>query len=359
MSAPHLLIMAAGTGGHVMPGLAVATEMRRRGWQLSWLGTSHGIENTLVPPSQIPLYRLSFSGMRGKGWRHTLSGGFKLLGAFWSSWRLMRQLRPNVVLGMGGYVCVPGGLMARLLRKPLVLVNADAALLLSHKTLLPFAQRITFGFDGKHLADLPRARVTGNPVRADIEALPHPAQRFEGRTGRLRLLVVGGSLGAQALNTCLPQALALMPPDQRPWVMHQTGAAHFDTVQSRYRQLGVSATVLPFIDNMAEQLAQCDMIVCRSGAITVSELCAAGVASLLVPLVVSTTSHQRDNAEWMASHRAALHVPQAELQPRRLADQLQALQRPQLLAMATQARTLSKPQAAARVADEIETLLSL
>ncbi len=359
MNNRHLLIMAAGTGGHVIPGLALASEMQRRGWQLSWLGTSHGIENKLVPPSQIPLYRLSFSGMRGKGWRHTFLGGLKLLAAFWSSWRLIRQLRPSVVLGMGGYVCLPGGLMARFLGKPLVLVNADAALLLSHKALLPFAQRITFGFDGKGLANLPRAKVTGNPVRANIEAVPHPVQRFKGRTGPLRLLVVGGSLGAQALNTCLPQALALMPPAQRPSVIHQTGATHFEAVQSGYTQRGVSATVLPFIDDMAGQLAQCDLIICRAGAMTVSELCAAGVASLLVPLVLRTTSHQADNAEWMAAHQAAIHLPQAKLQPQDLADQLQALERPQLLAMATQARSLSRPHATARVADEIEQLSSL
>jgi UDP-N-acetylglucosamine--N-acetylmuramyl-(pentapeptide) pyrophosphoryl-undecaprenol N-acetylglucosamine transferase len=358
MNAPHLLIMAAGTGGHVIPGLAVAAEMRQRGWRLSWLGTTHGLENKLVPPSEIPLHTLAFGGMRGKGLAHAFTGAFKLLGAFWRSGCLMRQLRPTVVLGMGGYVCLPGGLMARLLRKPLMLVNADAALLLSNKALLPFAQRITFGFDGESLKNVPRSLVTGNPVRAEIETLPQPLNRFEGRSGALRLLVVGGSLGAQALNGCVPQALALIPEAQRPVVTHQTGGAHFESVKAAYAEAGVQANILPFIDDMAERLAACDLIVCRSGAITVSELCAGGVASVLVPLVVSSTSHQRDNAAWMAAHQAAIHLPQTELTPQCLADKLQSLQRSQLLSMATQARALARPHAAARVADEIEKLIS-
>lgn len=354
--APHLLIMAAGTGGHVIPGLAVATEMRRRGWRLSWLGTTHGMENTLVPPSQIPLHTVAFSGLRGKGWGHTLAGAFRLLGAFWRCGRLLRELRPTVVLGMGGYVCFPGGVMARLLRKPLMLVNADAALLLSNKALLPMAQRIAFGFDGETLKHIPRSIVTGNPVRAEIEALPVPAQRFQGRSGALRLLVVGGSLGAQALNACVPQALALIPPAQRPVVVHQTGAANLACVLAAYAQAQVQGDVRPFIEDMATELAACDVIVCRAGAVTVSELCAAGVAGVLVPLVVSSTAHQRDNAEWLAAQRAGVHLPQSDLSPKRLATLLQGLTRPQLLDMANRARSLARPHAAARVADEIEHL---
>ncbi len=355
-NAPHLLIMAAGTGGHVIPGLAVATEMHRRGWRLSWLGTTHGLENKLVPPSQIPLHTLAFSGLRGKGLKHAVTGAFRLVGAFWRCWRLLRELRPTVVLGMGGYVCFPGGLMARLLRRPLMLVNADAALLLSNKALLPMAQRIAFGFDGQSLRDIPRAVVTGNPVRAEIEALPAPAERFKGRSGPLRVLVVGGSLGAQALNACVPQALALIPEAQRPRLTHQTGAKHFADVQAGYAQAGVQAEVLPFIDDMARRLAECDVIVCRAGAVTVSELCAAGVAGVLVPLVVSSTSHQRDNAQWLAAHQAGVHLPQGELTPQRLATLLQGLTRDELQAMATRARALARPQAAARVADELERL---
>jgi UDP-N-acetylglucosamine--N-acetylmuramyl-(pentapeptide) pyrophosphoryl-undecaprenol N-acetylglucosamine transferase len=358
MTAKHLVVMAAGTGGHVIPGLAVAREMQSRGWTVSWLGTTHGMENKLVPPSGIPMDTIAFSGLRGKGLLHTLTGGFRLLGAFWSCLQILRRRQAKAVLGMGGYVCFPGGLMASLLNKPLVLVNADAALLMSNKSLLPVADRVAFGFDGPAIAKVKQGLVTGNPVRAEIEAIAEPAQRFAGRSGPLRVLVVGGSLGARALNETVPQALALLDVAQRPQVTHQTGQANFDGVQAAYRAQQVEAEVLPFIDDMAARLAACDVIVCRAGAVTVSELCAAGVASLLVPLVVSTTSHQRDNAHWLAGHGAARHLPQGELTPQRLADELKAMTREALLNMATKARALAKPKAAARVADEIEGLVA-
>ena len=354
---PHLVIMAAGTGGHIIPGIAVAREVQRRGWTVSWLGTQSGMENRLVPPTGIPLDTLAFSGLRGKGWLHTLTGGLRLLQAFWDSAAILRRRGADAVLGMGGYVCFPGGLMAGLLRKPLVLVNADAALLLSNKALLRVAQTVAFGFDGP-AAQIKQGVVTGNPVRAEIEALPVPDERFTGRSGPLRLLVVGGSLGAQVLNQTVPAALALLPTNIRPSVVHQTGSAQLDAVRSAYAQAGISAEVLPFIDNMAQRLADCDLIVCRAGAVTVSELCAAGVPSLLVPLVVSTTAHQRDNAQYLAARGAALHLPQTALSPASLAAQLQSLDRPALLKMAQNARALCKPQAAARVADEIEMLLN-
>ena len=357
MSHKHLLIVAAGTGGHVIPGLAVAAEVQRRGWTVSWLGTTTGMENKLVPPSGIEMDTVAFTGLRGKGLAHTLGGVVRLFAALGRCAQVIRRRRAQVVLGMGGYLCFPAGLMAALLRKPLMLVNADAALLLSNRALLPVADRIAFGFDGPAAHDTRRSVVTGNPVRAAIEALPAPAQRFADRTGPLRLLVVGGSLGAQALNRCVPQALAMLPEAERPQVTHQTGAAQIDAVRAGYFEAGVEAEVLPFIDNMAERLAACDVIVCRAGAIIVSELCAAGVASVLVPLVASTTSHQRDNAQWMASHGAALHLPQTELTPRHLADVVAGFTRDALLAMATQARALARPKAAERVADELERLV--
>ena len=354
----HLVVMAAGTGGHVIPGLAVAREMQSRGWSISWLGTPAGMENKLVPPTGIAIDRVAFSGLRGKGLMHTLTGGLRLIGAFWRCLQILRQRHATAVLGMGGYVCFPGGLMAALLRKPLVLVNADASLLLSNKALLPFADRVAFGFDGASIKKLKNAVVTGNPVRTEIESLPQPAQRFAGRSGPLRVLVVGGSLGAKALNECVPQALALMNEAQRPQVTHQTGAANHAGVAAAYERVQMKADVLPFIDDMATRLADCDVIVCRAGAVTVSELCAAGVASVLVPLIVSTTSHQRDNAQWLASHGAGLHFPQADLTPRGLADLLTGLTREALLSMASKARALAKPKAAARVADEIEGLVT-
>jgi UDP-N-acetylglucosamine--N-acetylmuramyl-(pentapeptide) pyrophosphoryl-undecaprenol N-acetylglucosamine transferase len=354
----HLVVMAAGTGGHIVPGLAVAREMQSRGWSISWLGTRSGMENKLVPPTQIPLDAIGFSGLRGNGWLHALTGGLRLLKAFWECLGILRRRGADAVLGMGGYVCFPGGLMASLLSKPLVLVNADASLLLSNKSLLPVADAIAFGFDGADARRTKRAIVTGNPVREAIARLPAPAQRFAGRSGPLQLLVVGGSLGAKVLNDTLPLALQRLPAAQRPRVTHQTGAAHFEVVRSAYAQAGVEADVLPFIDDMAVRLADCDLIVCRAGAVTVSELCAGGVASVLVPLIVSTTSHQRDNAAWMAGHGAALHLPQTELSAARLAELLQSLDRAALLAMAERARSLARADAAARVADEIERLVT-
>jgi UDP-N-acetylglucosamine--N-acetylmuramyl-(pentapeptide) pyrophosphoryl-undecaprenol N-acetylglucosamine transferase len=277
----------------------------------------------------------------------------RLVKAFWDCLGILRRRGADAVLGMGGYVTFPGGMMAALLNKPLLLVNADAALLLSNKSLLPVADRVAFGFDGEAARSVKNAVVTGNPVRAEIEALPPPAQRWAGRTGPLRLLVVGGSLGAKALNEALPAALALLPAAQRPQVLHQAGAAHADALRAAYAAAGVAAEVRPFIDDMAAELARCDLMVCRAGAITVSELCAAGVPAVLVPLVVSTTAHQRDNAAWMAAQGAALHLPQAELTPQRLAELLAGLTRDALLAMAQRARALARPQAAARVADEL------
>jgi len=355
----HLVIMAAGTGGHIIPGLAVAKEMQSRGWTVSWLGTRQGMENRLVPAQGIALDSIGFNGLRGKGFLHTMTGGLRLLKAFWECLALLKKRSADAVLGMGGYVCFPGGLMAALLGKPLLLVNADASLLLSNKALLPVADRIAFGFDGAAATTHKRAVVTGNPVRAEIEALPDPAQRYAGRGGPLELLVVGGSLGAKVLNDTLPQALALIDPSRRPRVTHQTGALQRAGVRDAYAAAGVTegVEVLAFIDNMAERLAACDVMICRAGAVTVSELCAGGVPALLVPLVVSTTAHQRDNALFMAQYGAAIHLPQAELSAQKLADLLQGLDRASLQAMAEKARTLARPRAAARVADEIEALV--
>jgi UDP-N-acetylglucosamine--N-acetylmuramyl-(pentapeptide) pyrophosphoryl-undecaprenol N-acetylglucosamine transferase len=356
----HLVVMAAGTGGHVIPGLAVAREMQRRGWSVSWLGTRSGMENQLVPPSGIALDTIGFSGLRGKGALHAVTGGMRLLKAFWDCLQILRRRGASAVLGMGGYVCFPGGMMASLLGRPLVLVNADAALLMSNRALLPVADRVAFGFDGPDAKKTRQAVVTGNPVRAEIEALPAPEQRFAGRSGPLRILVVGGSLGAQALNQAVPAALALIEPAQRPRVTHQTGNAHHAAVSAAYADAGIAESgveILPFIDDMAARLAACDLMICRAGAGTVSELCAAGVPGLLVPLIVSTTAHQRANAEHLAAAGAGMHLPQAELTPRRLADTLRALDRTALLAMAAKARAMARPQAAARVADEIEALV--
>ncbi|MFY7866846.1 undecaprenyldiphospho-muramoylpentapeptide beta-N-acetylglucosaminyltransferase [Roseateles sp.] len=358
MSTKHLVIMAAGTGGHIIPGLAVAEEMKRRGWSVSWMGTEQGMENKLVPPTGIPLDRLAFAGLRGKGLMHSVKGVFKLVQAFVQSRSVYGTRSADAVLGMGGYVCFPGGLMAWLMRKPLMLVNADAAMLLSNKSLKPFAQKIAFGFDGAAAASTTKSVVTGNPVRSEIENLAPPAERFAGRSGPLRVLVVGGSLGARAINEVLPKALAQWPQDSRPVVIHQTGQANLPVVQSAYKAAGLveGVTVLPFIDDMAAQLAQADLILCRAGAVTVSEICAAGVPAVLVPLVVKTTSHQRDNARFMAQHGAAVHLPQEDLSAEGLYQLLKSMDRESLLSMAEKARSLARPRAASKVADEIEKM---
>jgi UDP-N-acetylglucosamine--N-acetylmuramyl-(pentapeptide) pyrophosphoryl-undecaprenol N-acetylglucosamine transferase len=354
----HLVIMAAGTGGHVMPGLAVAREAQARGFTVSWLGTRHGMENRLVAPSGLALDTIDFEGLRGKGLAGMVRGAFQLPGAFGACRRILGMRRANAVLGMGGYVCYPGGKAARRLGLPLMLVNADASLLVSNKALLGACQRIAFGFDGEDARHTAKAVVTGNPVRAEIEAIAPPAQRYAGRAGPLRVLLLGGSLGALALNDALPKALQLLPEGERPIVTHQTGERHWARVQAEYHARGVDAEVLPFVDDMPRRLAECDLVVCRAGAITVSELCAAGAASILVPLVIRTTAHQRDNARYLASEGAALHLPQAELTPERLAAEMRGATRARLLAMAERARAIARPHAAARVTDELERLVS-
>ncbi|OQS39103.1 undecaprenyldiphospho-muramoylpentapeptide beta-N-acetylglucosaminyltransferase [Chromobacterium haemolyticum] len=352
-----VMVMAAGTGGHIVPGLAVAKELQNRGWNVVWLGTRRGMENKLVPPTGIPLERLNFHGVRGKGLLGSAKGALQLLGAFFSSAAQIFRHRPDVVLGMGGYVCLPGGVMAGLLWKPLVLVNADAGLLLSNKALLPFAKKLVCGFDGD-AARNGKALVTGNPVRGEIESIAPPAERFAGRGGPLKVLVVGGSLGAKILNDTLPQAMAKLPADKRPQLTHQTGEANFAAVEAAYQAAGLwdQVELLPFVDDMPKRLAECDLVICRAGAITVSELCAAGVPSVLVPLVVSTTGHQRDNAEWMAKAGAAWHLPQKELNADGLAGLLAGLDRDQLLDKAERARALAHSGAAGRVADLCQQL---
>jgi UDP-N-acetylglucosamine--N-acetylmuramyl-(pentapeptide) pyrophosphoryl-undecaprenol N-acetylglucosamine transferase len=350
----RLLIMAAGTGGHIFPGLAIADTMRARGWQVSWLGTTHGMEQTLVPRHGVEMDSIAFAGLRGKGPAHTLRGAWRLVASFAACWRIVGRRRPDVVLGMGGYVTVPGGVIARLRGIPLVLVNADARLLLSNKTLAPLASRLLFGFPADFGALAAKSTVTGNPVREEIRALPAPHQRYAGRSGPLRLLVVGGSLGARVLNDSVPAALALLPPSQRPLVVHQSGKQHIAALRAAYAQAGIEAEVIDFIDDMPSRYAQADLVLCRAGAITISELTAAGVASILVPLMASTTSHQRDNAIWMERRQAAIHLPQQQLSPASLAAQLNTLTRADCLTLAQSAYAQGRRDANQAIADELQ-----
>jgi UDP-N-acetylglucosamine--N-acetylmuramyl-(pentapeptide) pyrophosphoryl-undecaprenol N-acetylglucosamine transferase len=351
------MIMAAGTGGHIFPGIAIAQTMRERGWEVSWLGTAHGMERDIVPRHGIEMDTIDFAGMRGKGIGHTISGAFKLAASFAACRRFLKQRKPDVVLGMGGYVTVPGGMMARMAGIPLALVNADAALLLSNKTLAPLAQRVLFGFPADFGAAAGKAVVTGNPVRKEILDMVVPTRRFASRTGApLTLLVVGGSLGAKALNDAVPAALALIPAEHRPVVTHQSGKKNIDALRAAYAAAGVQANVVDFIDDMAAEYANADLVICRAGAITVSELTAAGVASVLVPFVASTTSHQVDNAVWMAGQQAAIHLPQGELNAERLSQLLQLTTRDQCLAMAEAALKVGKRNANDAIAKELEQL---
>lgn len=354
----RLLIMAAGTGGHIFPGLAIAQTMNGRGWQVSWLGTAHGMEQDIVPLHGIDMDTIDFAGLRGKGLMQSLRGIFKLLASLASCYRILGRRKPDVVLGMGGYVTVPGGVMAAARQIPLVLVNADAALLLSNKALVPMAKRVLFGFPAHFGNAAGKALVTGNPVRKEIIALPVPEQRYAARRGPLRILVLGGSLGAKALNDCLPAALALIPADERPMVTHQSGKKHVDVLRAAYAAAQVQAEVVDFIDDMPSRYADADLVICRAGAITLSELTAAGVASVLVPLIVSTTSHQRANAQWMAQQQAAIHQPQSEMTAENLSILLQTLTRPECLTMARAAYAIGRRDANEMIADVLEELAS-
>jgi UDP-N-acetylglucosamine--N-acetylmuramyl-(pentapeptide) pyrophosphoryl-undecaprenol N-acetylglucosamine transferase len=316
----------------------------------------HGMERDIVPKHKLEMDSIDFAGLRGKGLMHTVRGVFKMAAGFVRCFNIIGHRKPDVVLGMGGYVTVPGGAMAKLRGVPLVLVNADAALLLSNKTLAPLAKRVLFGFPADFGGAADKAVVTGNPVRKEIIALPQPAERYATRTGPLRLLVVGGSLGAKVLNESLPAALARIPSAQRPVVTHQSGKQHIDALRTAYARAQVQAEVVDFIDDMPRRYAEADLVICRAGAITVSELTAAGVASVLVPLVASTTSHQRDNAEWMAKQSAAIHLPQKEMTPESLADLLQSLTRERCLVMAQAAHTIGRRQANDAIADVLEEL---
>jgi UDP-N-acetylglucosamine--N-acetylmuramyl-(pentapeptide) pyrophosphoryl-undecaprenol N-acetylglucosamine transferase len=320
--------------------------MRDAGWEVVWLGAKEGMEATLVPRHGYRMDWIRFSGLRGKGLLRMVTLPLSLLLAFWQSARAIFRVRPDVVLGMGGYISFPGGMMAVLLSRPLVVHEQNSIAGLANKVLAHVADRVLSGFPGV----LKNCQWLGNPVRAEIAQLTPPAQRFAGRSGPLHLLVIGGSLGAQALNETVPAALALIPAEQRPVVVHQAGAKHLEQLGRHYEAAGVHGELLGFIDDMAARYAQADLVICRAGALTVSELAVAGVASVLVPFPFAVDDHQTHNARFLADAGAALLVQQRELTPRRLADQLIGFTRERLLAMAEKARALGKPDASSAVA---------
>jgi len=343
------MIMAGGTGGHIFPALSVADYLRDRGWKVVWLGARTGMEATLVPKRGYEMAWIRFSGLRGKGLVRAALLPLNLLIAFVQSARAIFAHRPDVVLGMGGYVAFPGGMMAAFLRRPLAIHEQNSVAGLTNKVLAGVADRVLAGFPNVFGAKR-RAAWTGNPVRDDIAGVAEPVSRYAGRGGPLKLLVIGGSLGAQALNEVVPQALAQMPAAARPLVTHQAGAAHIGTLKANYAKAGVSVDARAFIDDMAAQYAASDLVICRAGASTIAELAAAGIPAVLVPFPHAVDDHQTTNARFLADRGAAVLIPQKELTAAKLAALLATIDRPRLVTMAQAARAVGKPDATATVA---------
>ena len=340
-----LVVMAGGTGGHIFPGLAVARVLRARGWRVVWLGNPDGMEARLVPREDFETVWVRFGALRGKGVVRKLLLPLNLLRGFWQALGALRSIRPDVVLGMGGYISFPGGMMAALLGRPLVVHEQNSVAGLANRVLASVADRVLSGFPEV----LGKARWVGNPVRADIAAVAEPAQRFAGRSGPLRMLVVGGSLGAAALNETVPQALARIPAAERPVVTHQAGEKQLAALQQAYAAAGVAGELLPVIDDMAARYAAADVVICRAGALTIAELAAAGVASILVPFPHAVDDHQTGNAKFLVNVGGAFLLPQTEMTPEAIA-LIRNYSRSQLLEMAEKARGLAKPDAAEAVA---------
>jgi UDP-N-acetylglucosamine--N-acetylmuramyl-(pentapeptide) pyrophosphoryl-undecaprenol N-acetylglucosamine transferase len=345
-----VLIMAGGTGGHVFPALAVAEELSARGVPVSWLGTARGLESRVVPAAGYPLETMRVSGLRGRGLLRLLLAPFMLALALGQALLILLRLRPLAVLGMGGFASGPGGVIAWLLRRPLLIHEQNSVAGTTNRWLAPLARTVMVAFPGS-LQDKYQPLHTGNPVRGPILKLAAPAERLAGRSGALRVLVVGGSLGAHALNTTVPAAIAQL--SAQPEIYHQTGRQDLDTVRASYAEAGISARVEPFIEDMAAAYAWADLVICRSGALTVAELAVVGVAAILVPFPHATDDHQTGNAKFLADAGAAVLLPQSDMKADKLAGMLSDFseQRSVLQEMAARAHALSMPDAARRVAE--------
>lgn len=352
MTTLTLLIMAGGTGGHIMPGLAVAHEMKRRGWHVSWLGHPERMEGRLVPAQGFELVPLRFSGVRGKGMLALIKLPLTLASACLQAGKALKRVRPDVVLGMGGYVAFPGGIMARLHRIPVVIHEQNAIAGSANRWLAKLASKVLVGFPGA----LPGAVMVGNPVRKALTQLPLAAQRYADRQGPLRLLVVGGSLGAAILNKTIPRALAHLAPDERPIVTHQSGEQHLDTLRAAYAEAGVSARCHAFIDDMAAALSDADLVICRAGAMTVAEVAAVGVAALFIPLPHAIDDHQTANARYLSDCHAAWLQKQSEFSDTWLAQWLRGMTRAGLADVARHAHEHARLNATDQIADACEQL---
>jgi len=346
------LIMAGGTGGHIFPGLAVAQALRDKGWRVHWLGTPGSMESRLVPPRGFALELIDFSGVRGKGLRTLALLPLRLAKAFWQSIQVVRRVRPDVVVGLGGYITFPGGLMAVLLGKPLVLHEQNSVAGMANKVLSAVAKRVFTAFPNV----LAKGQWVGNPLRAEFLTQAAPEQRFAQRSGPLQVLVVGGSLGARALNTVVPQALALIPEAQRPVVIHQAGEKQIDELRANYAAAQVQATLTPFIDNTAQAFADADLVICRAGASTVTEIAAVGAAAVFVPFPFAVDDHQTTNAQFLVSQGGGWLMPQTEMTPERLADLLQKTERTTLIQRGLAAQKMKKLQATDAVVAACEEL---
>lgn len=346
----RFLMMAGGTGGHVFPALATARALEEKGHQVYWLGASGGMEQRLIGETDIPLSLIHISGLRGKGKLALVLAPFRLMRALGEAYTIMRRIRPDCVVGMGGFVTGPGGVAAWLTRTPLVIHEQNAVAGLTNRLLVRFAKTVLEAFPGSFGGEV-ITRCTGNPVRTDLAQLPAPEQRLAERNGRLRVLVVGGSLGAQVFNQQVPAALAQMAEGDRPDVRHQCGEKNLDAARSAYEQAGVEARLEPFIKDMAEAYDWADVVLCRSGALTVSELCAAGVGAILVPFPHAVDDHQTQNGQQMVQAGAALMISQSRLTPDGLAETLEDLakDRSRVMNMAKAARSLARPDATERV----------
>ncbi len=352
------LIMAGGTGGHIFPGLALAQVLRERGWRVSWLGgtgsaAQPSMESRLVPPKGFDFETIDFSGVRGKGAWPLLALPWRLLRACWQSVAVLRRVRPDVVLGLGGYITLPAGLMSVLMGKPLLLHEQNSVAGMANKLLSVVAKRVFTAFP----ADIKKGLCVGNPLRANFIGVAEPSVRFANRRGPLRLLVLGGSLGARALNDVVPQALALIPPQRRPLVLHQSGVTQLDELRANYLRAGVQAQLTPFIEDTAQAFADADLVLCRAGASTVTEIAAVGAAALFVPFPFAVDDHQTRNARFLSERGAAWLVPQSQLSARWLADWLQEAERGVLLKCAQQARKLERLDASSQIVAACEELI--
>ena len=341
-----LLVMAGGTGGHVYPAMAVADYLHALGWRIVWLCTEGGMENRLIEDKNYSKTMMTMRGVRGKGLLGWILLPFKLLIAFKQSFSAIRLHKPNVVLGMGGFAAFPGGLMAKLLGKPLVIHEQNSIAGLSNKALSLFANKVLAAFPNA----LAKAELVGNPVRREITQCATPETRYTARKGKLKLLVVGGSLGATALNEVLPKALASLPENVRFEVIHQAGEKHIDALRANYNAASVAVDARAYIQNMAAIYAWADVVICRAGALTVAELACVGVASVLVPFPHAVDDHQTYNAKYLSDNGAAMLIQQSEFNVAKASEILRNLTREICLEMAVKARALAKLEATETVA---------